>query len=314
MECAKEKVEMWVYLTRQSATVVEDRFAYLDAPVERIVGPDVPAPYGANLERFAFPQSSFSKEVILVVEYLAFLQIEDIVRATKRVDYRSRPPTVVVVFRLDQVLIVKSAQRLGKEKITAQFRFPFFLIYGISQVVCSDHGRVRFYDPFLASNKKSERTKLIDVEVQGCGSFDSDGAIKFVSESKHVVSRTVEIRGVVAGKGTGKDTSTAADELREDIYKTILQEEPFKFTLEVRPGQDSYQAGSRTRGGVGAWPPVQHQFAKKWESYGSGAPTVIKTGKKKLCRLHSAADKLARPSFTSVIRRLNLMVIESYRF
>ncbi|PWA63408.1 hypothetical protein CTI12_AA353750 [Artemisia annua] len=53
------------------ATVVEDSFGYLDAPVERIAGADVPTPYAANLERFAFPQ------------------IEDIVRATKRVCYRS---------------------------------------------------------------------------------------------------------------------------------------------------------------------------------------------------------------------------------
>ncbi|PWA70576.1 hypothetical protein CTI12_AA290000 [Artemisia annua] len=53
------------------ATVVEDSFGYLDAPVERIAGADVPTPYAANLERFAFPQ------------------IEDIVRATKRVCYKS---------------------------------------------------------------------------------------------------------------------------------------------------------------------------------------------------------------------------------
>ncbi|XP_071693034.1 pyruvate dehydrogenase E1 component subunit beta-1, mitochondrial-like isoform X1 [Rutidosis leptorrhynchoides] len=53
------------------ATVVEDSFEYLDAPVERIAGADVPTPYAANLERFAFPQ------------------IEDIVRAAKRACYRS---------------------------------------------------------------------------------------------------------------------------------------------------------------------------------------------------------------------------------
>ncbi|CAI9278147.1 unnamed protein product [Lactuca saligna] len=55
------------------ASVVEDSFAYLDAPVERIAGADVPTPYAANLERSAFPQ------------------IEDIVRAAKRVCYRSVP-------------------------------------------------------------------------------------------------------------------------------------------------------------------------------------------------------------------------------
>jgi pyruvate/2-oxoglutarate/acetoin dehydrogenase E1 component len=37
-------------------SVVEDSFEYLDAPVERIAGADVPTPYAANLERLAFPQ------------------------------------------------------------------------------------------------------------------------------------------------------------------------------------------------------------------------------------------------------------------
>jgi predicted membrane chloride channel (bestrophin family) len=36
--------------------VVEDSFEYLDAPVERIAGADVPMPYAANLERLAVPQ------------------------------------------------------------------------------------------------------------------------------------------------------------------------------------------------------------------------------------------------------------------
>lgn len=44
------------YLYFFSATVVEDSFEYLDAPVERIAGADVPTPYAANLERMAFPQ------------------------------------------------------------------------------------------------------------------------------------------------------------------------------------------------------------------------------------------------------------------
>nr|XP_051202966.1 pyruvate dehydrogenase E1 component subunit beta-1, mitochondrial isoform X1 [Lolium perenne] len=52
-------------------SVVEDSFEYLDAPVERIAGADVPTPYAANLERLAFPQ------------------VEDIVRAAKRACYRS---------------------------------------------------------------------------------------------------------------------------------------------------------------------------------------------------------------------------------
>lgn len=36
--------------------VVEESFGYLDAPVERIAGADVPMPYAANLERMAVPQ------------------------------------------------------------------------------------------------------------------------------------------------------------------------------------------------------------------------------------------------------------------
>lgn len=53
------------------ASVVEESFEYLDAPVERIAGADVCMPYAANLERLAVPQ------------------IEDIVRAAKRACYRS---------------------------------------------------------------------------------------------------------------------------------------------------------------------------------------------------------------------------------
>ncbi|KAF9689007.1 hypothetical protein SADUNF_Sadunf01G0047000 [Salix dunnii] len=53
------------------ASVVEESFGYLDAPVERIAGADVPMPYAANLERLAVPQ------------------VDDIVRAAKRACYRS---------------------------------------------------------------------------------------------------------------------------------------------------------------------------------------------------------------------------------
>lgn len=35
-----------------------DGFNYLDAPVYRVTGADIPTPYAANLEQFAFPQSS----------------------------------------------------------------------------------------------------------------------------------------------------------------------------------------------------------------------------------------------------------------
>ncbi|KAL9255252.1 Pyruvate dehydrogenase E1 component subunit beta-1, mitochondrial-like protein [Drosera capensis] len=56
-----------------SASIVEESFEYLDAPVERIAGADIPMPYAANLERLAVPQ------------------IEDIVRAAKRACYRAVP-------------------------------------------------------------------------------------------------------------------------------------------------------------------------------------------------------------------------------
>ncbi|EYU28644.1 hypothetical protein MIMGU_mgv1a020941mg [Erythranthe guttata] len=55
------------------ASVVSDSFGYLDAPVERIAGADVPMPYAANLEIIALPQ------------------VDDIVRAAKRACYRSVP-------------------------------------------------------------------------------------------------------------------------------------------------------------------------------------------------------------------------------
>ncbi|RXH78364.1 hypothetical protein DVH24_001882 [Malus domestica] len=53
------------------ASVIEDSFGYLDTPVERISGADVPMPYAANLERLVVPQ------------------FEDIVRAAKRACYKS---------------------------------------------------------------------------------------------------------------------------------------------------------------------------------------------------------------------------------
>ncbi|KAK2662281.1 hypothetical protein Ddye_000855 [Dipteronia dyeriana] len=53
------------------ASVVEESFKYLDAPVERIAGADVPMPYATNLERLAVPQ------------------VEDIVCAAKRTCFRS---------------------------------------------------------------------------------------------------------------------------------------------------------------------------------------------------------------------------------
>lgn len=55
------------------ASVNEDSFDYLDAPIERIIGAEVPMPYAAKLEKMALPQ------------------VEDIVRAAKRACYRYVP-------------------------------------------------------------------------------------------------------------------------------------------------------------------------------------------------------------------------------
>src|SRR5713226_2172286 len=53
-----------------AATVMEECFDWLDAPVKRVAGKDVPLPYAANLERLAVPQ------------------VEDIVAAAREVTYR----------------------------------------------------------------------------------------------------------------------------------------------------------------------------------------------------------------------------------
>jgi len=52
-----------------AAIAMEHAFDYLDAPVKRVTGEDVPMPYAANLERLALPQT------------------EDVVRAVKAVCY-----------------------------------------------------------------------------------------------------------------------------------------------------------------------------------------------------------------------------------
>ena len=57
-----------------SATVVEDSFSYLDAPVERIAGADVPTPYAANLERLAFPQVVFRTPTFLFKVYNVYIK------------------------------------------------------------------------------------------------------------------------------------------------------------------------------------------------------------------------------------------------
>ena len=50
--------------------MMEQAFDWLDAPVARVCGKDVPLPYAANLERLALPQ------------------IADVVEAAKAVTYR----------------------------------------------------------------------------------------------------------------------------------------------------------------------------------------------------------------------------------
>ena len=53
-----------------AAMMMEECFDWLDAPVKRVAGKDVPLPYAANLERLAVPQ------------------VEDIVAAVREVAYR----------------------------------------------------------------------------------------------------------------------------------------------------------------------------------------------------------------------------------
>src|SRR5262249_55736318 len=53
-----------------AAIMMEECFDWLDAPVKRVAGKDVPLPYAANLERLAVPQ------------------VEDIVAAVREVAYR----------------------------------------------------------------------------------------------------------------------------------------------------------------------------------------------------------------------------------
>jgi len=50
-----------------SALMMEHAFDYLDAPVKRVAGLDVPLPYAANLEKLALPQSSHIVEAARAV-------------------------------------------------------------------------------------------------------------------------------------------------------------------------------------------------------------------------------------------------------
>ncbi|HHS82068.1 MAG TPA: pyruvate dehydrogenase complex E1 component subunit beta, partial [Devosia sp.] len=52
-----------------SARIMEQAFDYLDAPVMRITGKDVPMPYAANLEKLALPNAD---EVIAAVNAVTY--------------------------------------------------------------------------------------------------------------------------------------------------------------------------------------------------------------------------------------------------
>lgn len=47
-----------------AAVIMEQAFDYLDAPVKRVAGVDVPLPYAANLEKLALPQASHIIEAV----------------------------------------------------------------------------------------------------------------------------------------------------------------------------------------------------------------------------------------------------------
>jgi pyruvate dehydrogenase E1 component beta subunit len=44
--------------SEMAAVIMEQAFDYLDAPVARVAGVDVPMPYAANLEKLALPQAA----------------------------------------------------------------------------------------------------------------------------------------------------------------------------------------------------------------------------------------------------------------
>jgi pyruvate dehydrogenase E1 component beta subunit len=52
-----------------AAVVMEEAFDWLDAPVKRVTGKDVPLPYAANLERLALPQASDVAAAAKAVSY-----------------------------------------------------------------------------------------------------------------------------------------------------------------------------------------------------------------------------------------------------
>ena len=54
-------------LGTRRASMMEHAFDWLDAPVKRVAGLDVPLPYAANLEKMALPQSSHIVEAARAV-------------------------------------------------------------------------------------------------------------------------------------------------------------------------------------------------------------------------------------------------------
>jgi len=52
-----------------AACVMEEAFDYLDAPVMRVTGKDVPMPYAANLEKLALPSVAEVVEAAKAVSY-----------------------------------------------------------------------------------------------------------------------------------------------------------------------------------------------------------------------------------------------------
>jgi len=52
-----------------SAILMQDAFDYLDAPVMRVTGKDVPMPYAANLEKLALPSAADVVEAVKTVTY-----------------------------------------------------------------------------------------------------------------------------------------------------------------------------------------------------------------------------------------------------
>ena len=52
-----------------AAQIMDRAFDYLDAPVKRVTGKDVPMPYAANLEKLALPNVGEVVEAVKAVTY-----------------------------------------------------------------------------------------------------------------------------------------------------------------------------------------------------------------------------------------------------